>query len=72
MSKFTYLWNDLPIEERTRLMPYMIEAQINHYEQCKNKAIKAHRKLLVDYDSHIKNCRDILTRAKKEIEEQRE
>ena len=69
MRKFSYLWNDLPIEERTRLMPYMIKAQINHYEQCKIKAIRSHKKLLADYNSHIKNCKESLLKMEKEAKE---
>ncbi len=42
-SDFTHLWNDLPYEERERMMPYMIESQKLHLWQCKKKAIEAHK-----------------------------
>lgn len=70
MIEHSHLWNDLPIEERRRLMPCMIERQILHYEQCKNKAIRSHRKLMADYNSHINNCRDYLKKEIKELQDE--
>lgn len=63
--KFNYdhLWNELPDDERKRLMPHMIEAQIFHYEQCKHKAIKRHKDLMMDYSQHIMNLKRELKRC---------
>ncbi len=52
---FTHLWNDLPEDERLRLMPHMIEAQILHIHQCKSKAIRAHKVLIDSLNDQIKN-----------------
>jgi hypothetical protein len=51
------LWNDLPLDERKRLMPYQIECQIRHLEQARRMAVNAHRRLLADIDGVIENCR---------------
>ncbi len=53
--KHTHLWNDLPQEERHRLMPYMMEAQILHIQQTKQKAIEAHNIFLQSCDAQINN-----------------
>ena len=54
--KTNHLWNDLPQEERKRLMPHMIESQILYLKQGKEKAKVAHKALMWDFDEHIKNC----------------
>ena len=59
-NNFSYLWNDLPIDERKRLMPVMIESQKLHIWQCKQKAISAHKKHIKELDSWIKNLDDEL------------
>lgn len=55
MSDYSHLWNDLPKEERHRLMPHMIESQILHIEQTKLKAIRHHKRFLDDCNDQIKN-----------------
>lgn len=59
------LWNDLPLDERKRLVPYMIQTQILHIEQCKIKAVRAHRKLMKDFNDQINNCKNSLAEAVK-------
>ena len=54
-NDFSHLWNDLPIEERKRLMPNMIETQILHVWQCKRIAILAHKKHMAQLNDWIKN-----------------
>lgn len=54
-NNFSHLWNDLPFEERKRLMPHMIEAQRLHILQCKKKAIDAHKKHMRELDDWIAN-----------------
>ena len=56
-NDFDCLWNDLPIEERLRLMPYMMELQKLHIWQCKQKAIEAHNKHMKELDS-VMTCLD--------------
>jgi hypothetical protein len=63
MRTQSHLWNDLDFETRERLMPYMIEAQILHIEQCKIKAVRAHKRLMKDYNDQITNCKDSLKKA---------
>lgn len=53
--KHSHLWNDLPDEERARLMPHMTESHILHIEQCKLKAIAAHKKHMKELNDHIKS-----------------
>ena len=53
---FTHLWNDLSFEERKRMMPYMLENQLLHIYQCKEKAVAAHKshmKVLDDWAANI-------------------
>ena len=57
MRDHRHLWNDLPIEERMRLMPYQIEAQILHVEQSKAIAIRAHNKHMRVLNDWISNMR---------------
>lgn len=52
---FTNLWNDLPIDERKRLMPHMVESQKLHILQCKEKAVTAHKKHITELNDWIKN-----------------
>lgn len=49
------LWNNLPYEERARLMPSMIETQKLHIWQCKQKAISAHKKHMCELDDWMMN-----------------
>lgn len=50
-----HLWNDLPDDERKRLMPHMIQTQKLHIWQCKQKAIAAHKKHMKELDDWMKN-----------------
>ena len=54
-NDYDHLWNDLPHEERCRLMPHMIEAQKLHVWQCKQKAIKAHKRHMAELDDLLRN-----------------
>lgn len=60
--KYNNLWNDMPKEERLRLMPHVIESQITLIEQAKGKATKAHRALMGDFNQQIKNLKRELER----------
>ena len=66
MSKFNHLWNDLPKEERHRLMPYQIETQILHTIQSKNRAVRAHGKFLKETNDLIKNLERELLKYKEQ------
>lgn len=52
-NDFDYLWNDLPLDERDRLMPHMIEAQKLNVWKCKQKAVSAHRKHMKELDAWL-------------------
>jgi len=65
-KEHTHLWNDMPSSERDRLMPYMIETQINHILQCREKAVRAHKQHLKVLDDHIKNLERFLARERRE------
>jgi len=56
----SHLWNDLPFDERKRLMPYQIECHIRHLEQARRMAVEAHQRLLADMDGVIANCKKAL------------
>lgn len=59
-NDFSHLWNDLPYEERKRLMPHNVESQKLHIWQCKQKAIAAHRAHMRELDDWLKNLDDDL------------
>ena len=52
---FDHLWNNLPFEERKRLMPHMIESQKLHIYQCKIKAIRVHKRHMKELDDWLSN-----------------
>lgn len=56
MSKHDHLWNSMPLDERKRLAPYMIENQILHLRQVRAVIIRAHATELHELDEWIKNC----------------
>lgn len=56
-NNFSRLWNDLPYEERKRLMPYMVESQLRDIWQCKQKAIAAHKKHMKELDDWMGNLK---------------
>ena len=58
------LWNNLPIEERKRLMPHMIEMQILHIEQCKEKAVRHHKNHMRELNDQIRNLKKELLQKK--------
>lgn len=60
-KEFSCLWNELPDDERIRLMPYMIESQILHIWQCKQKAIKAH-------DAHLRQLDEWMCQLQKDLD----
>tara|TARA_R100000544_G_C2225835_1_gene60614 strand:+ start:2533 stop:2736 length:204 start_codon:yes stop_codon:yes gene_type:complete len=60
-NDYSHLWNDLPKEQRVKLMPHMIESQIMHIEQTKLKAIRHHKAFLDDCNSQIKNLKKSLS-----------
>ena len=47
----TNLWNDMPMEERLRLLPYVRELQLHVIMNCKQQAIRAH-------EAHIRGLDD--------------
>ena len=59
-NNFNYLWNDLPKDERARLMPHMIESQILHLWQCKSIAIRSHKTHIAELNEQIKNLEKLL------------
>jgi len=65
MSKHDKLWNDLPIEERERLMPHQVESQILHVRQCREVAVRNHKRHLRELDDWIKNLERELSKYNK-------
>jgi len=63
-NDYDHLWNDLPDEERARLMPHMIEAQKLHVWQCKQKAINAHNRHMAELNDLLKNLDSDLKKYK--------
>jgi hypothetical protein len=61
---FNHLWNDLPDDERKRLMPYMVESQKLHIWQVKQSAIAAHKKHMRELDEWLKGLDGELRRYK--------
>ena len=54
-NNFSYLWNDMSFEERSRLIPHSIESHKLHVWQCKQKAIKAHKAHMKELDDLMRN-----------------
>jgi len=54
-NDFNHLWNDLPTDERQRLMPHMVESQKLHICQCKRMAILAHERHMRELDAWMAN-----------------
>ncbi len=61
----THLWNDLPKNERERLMPYMIEHQMLIIWQEKQRAISAHRSHMQSINEKLDCLNDELKRLTK-------
>lgn len=55
-----HLWNDLPQDERHRLMPHMIEAQILHLWQTRNMIERGHDRTMKELNDQIKNLLNAL------------
>jgi len=64
---FTHLFNDLPKEERARLMPHMMESQLLHIEQVKLVLVRSHRKALKEINDWQNNIRKDLVKYKEEL-----
>jgi len=56
-NEHDYLWNDLPFEERKRLMPYEMESQLRNIWKCKQKAIEAHKRHMKELDDWMCNIK---------------
>ena len=55
MDRFDHLWNDLPLEERNRLLPHMIESQIRHLRMTRAIIVRGHKRTLAELDDWIGN-----------------
>lgn len=62
VSQHSHLWNDMPFDERKRLMPHMIENHILHLTQTRMMVVEGHRATLERLDSQIKNLRNDLAK----------
>ena len=57
---FDYLWNDLPLSERKRLMPYMAELQILHIWQAQQVAIQDHKRHMRRLNQRMDSLKKLL------------
>lgn len=64
-NDFTHLWNDMPYEERDRLMPYAIENELLHMWKSKQMAIEYHKKHMKEIDAHMANLEQELDKYRK-------
>ena len=60
------LWNDMSKEERERLMPHVMESQLLHIWQCKQKAISAHKRHMAELDEWMGSIRQELDKIRSE------
>jgi len=65
----SHLWNDLPKDERLRMMPHMIESQWLHIWQVKQKAIAAHSQHMKELDDWMRNLELGLRETQKHTKE---
>jgi hypothetical protein len=63
-SDYSHLWNDLPYEERRRMMPHAIMTHILHLEQAKAIAVRAHRRHMQELNDWINNLREDLRKER--------
>ena len=49
-NNFSHLFNDLPDNERKRLIPFLLEDERRTIWRCKNKAIASHKRLMKEFD----------------------
>lgn len=61
-TNHSHLWNDLPFEERKRLMPYQIQNHILHLEQAREFAVRSHKRHMKELEDWIANCRESLAK----------
>lgn len=52
---FSHLWNDMPFDERLRLMPFEIESQIRHLKGARAIIVSGHNQTLAKMDKWIAN-----------------
>lgn len=64
---FTHLWNDLPEEERKRLLPFLMEKQILHIWQVKQKAIANHKRFLAELNEWENGINRELEKYRREL-----
>lgn len=58
--QYTHRWNDLPDDQRHYLWPHAVESHILHLEQSRDKVVRAHKRLLADFDDQINACKQAL------------
>ena len=63
-NEFGHLWNDLPMSERTRIYPFLIESKLLHLWQTRQLIIKGHERTLADLDAQMANLRRSLNAAR--------
>ena len=56
-NNFSHLFNDLPADERKRLIPFLLEDEIRSIWRCKNKAIAAHKRLMKEFDEKTRRLK---------------
>lgn len=57
-------FNSLPFENRKLFVDHSIHNHILHLEQCKDKVVRAHKKLMADYNDQIRNLKKELERVR--------
>ena len=57
----TKAFNSMPFEYRKIVSDHLIHDHILHLEQAKAKAVRAHKALIADYNSHINNLKKSIT-----------
>ena len=65
---YEHLWNDLPDEERKRLMPYEIENEIVKIKQTREMVVQGHKATLRRIDGWITNLQTSLHRRVRDLE----
>ncbi len=65
---YEHLWNDLPDEERKRLMPYEIENEIVKIQQTREMVVQGHKATLRRIDAWITSLQTSLHRRVRDLE----
>ena len=61
-------WNNLPIQEKERWSPYLLELQIRHIKQVRERMVDTHRRAIQELDEWIRNMEKVKRRENEALQ----